>query len=229
MPTRQSKAPTSIPKVPSMNETPPVDPQPWMAEPVSNAVQAATQAATTPVPPPTTTNAVTDTVAQAVAQANQAAQSAQADAQAQIDAAMKAAQQMQDSILQANQAAMAMSQGGSAGSMVGMLVMFAIYAVILVVVIASQWKIFTKAGKPGWAAIVPIYNILVFLEVVGRPAWWIILMFVPFVNFIVAILLCMDLARKFGKGAGFGIGLVVLSPIFLPMLAFGDATYNRDA
>lgn len=210
-----------------MNETPPVDPQPWMAEPVSNAVQSAAtpaQVAATPAAPAATS--VSDTVAHAVAQANQAAQSAQADAQAQIDAAMKAAQHTQDSILQANQAAMAMAQGGGTGML---LAMYAVYMVVMVVMVASCWKIFTKAGKPGWASIVPIYNLIVILEIVGRPVWWIVLMLIPFVNFIVGIVIALDLARKFGKSTAFGIGLALLGPIFLPMLAFGSATYNKDA
>lgn len=94
-----------------------------------------------------------------------------------------------------------------------------------VVVIASIWKVFTKAGKPGWAAIVPIYNIVVLLEITGKPLWWIVLLLIPFVSLIIAILLCVSLAKCFGKGAGFGLGLALLGFIFFPMLGFGDAKY----
>ena len=66
-------------------------------------------------------------------------------------------------------------------------------------------------------------------KVAGRPGWWVILMFIPFVNFIIAIILCIDLAKSFGKGAGFGIGIVLLGFIFLPILAFGDAQYQGAA
>ena len=84
---------------------------------------------------------------------------------------------------------------------------------------------FTKAGQPGWAAIVPVYNLIVLLQIVGRPLWWILLMLIPLVNFVIAILVYIDLAKSFGKSTGFGIGLVFLSFIFFPILGFGDARY----
>ncbi len=92
--------------------------------------------------------------------------------------------------------------------------------------IASLWVIFTKAGKPGWAAIVPIYNVIVKLEIVGRPMWWILLLLVPLVNVVIWIVLSIDLAKSFGKDAAYGIGLALLPFIFHPMLAFGGATYR---
>ena len=101
-----------------------------------------------------------------------------------------------------------------------------VWLAVLVLVIAGMWKVFTKAGKPGWAAIVPIYNIIVLLEIVGRPLWWFILLLIPFVNFIVAIIVSIDLAKSFGKGTGFGLGLAFLGIIFYPLLGFGDATYR---
>jgi Family of unknown function (DUF5684) len=97
---------------------------------------------------------------------------------------------------------------------------------VAVVLIASVWTVFTKAGKPGWAAIVPIYNLVVLLEIVGKPIWWIVLMLIPLVNFVVGAIVSVELARRFGKGAGFGIGLLLLSPIFYPLLAWGDARYE---
>ncbi len=101
--------------------------------------------------------------------------------------------------------------------------------VLIVLMIASMWKVFTKAGKPGWAAIVPFYNIIVLLEIVGRPWWWLLLMFVPLLNFVIAIIVYIDLAKSFGKGAGFAIGLLLLPFIFFPILAFGDAEYLGPA
>lgn len=101
-----------------------------------------------------------------------------------------------------------------------------VYLIVLVVVIAALWKVFTKAGKPGWAAIVPFYNIIVLLEIVGRPLWWIVLFLIPFVNIVVAFITSFDLAKSFGKGTGFGLGLVFLGPIFLPILGFGSARYQ---
>jgi len=103
-----------------------------------------------------------------------------------------------------------------------------IYLGIVVLMIASVWTIFTKAGKPGWAAIIPIYNYVVMLEVIKKPIWWIVLMLIPFVNLIIAIIICIELAKVFGKSAGFGVGIILLGFIFLPMLAFGDAKYIGD-
>lgn len=91
--------------------------------------------------------------------------------------------------------------------------------------LAGFWKTFTKAGHPGWACLVPIYNVIVLLQIAGRPMWWLLLMFLPFVNFFVALILTMDIARNFGKGVGFGLGLFFLGPIFYAILGFGDAQY----
>ncbi len=99
------------------------------------------------------------------------------------------------------------------------------YLLIVILLIASMWKIYTKAGKPGWAAIVPIYNYVVLLDIVGKPVWWIVLLFIPLVNFIVAIMVINLLSKSFGKGVGFTIGMIFLPFIFIPMLAFGDAQY----
>ncbi len=98
--------------------------------------------------------------------------------------------------------------------------------VIAVVMIAAMWKVFTKAGQPGWASIIPIYNLYILCKIAGRPGWWLLLMLIPFVNFIIAIILCIDVAKNFGKGAGFGVGLALLGVIFWPILGFGSATYQ---
>jgi hypothetical protein len=99
------------------------------------------------------------------------------------------------------------------------------YFAIIILIIASYWKIFTKAGKPGWAAIIPIYNAVVLLEIVGKPVWWIILFLIPIVNFVIAIIVLHRLAQSFGQGAGTTILLILLPFIGFPMLAFGSATY----
>lgn len=104
-----------------------------------------------------------------------------------------------------------------------------IYLAVIVFIIAAFWKVYVKAGKPGWAAIVPIYNIIVLLEIVGRPMWWFLLFLVPIVNFIIAIIVYIDLAKSFGKSTGFGIGLLLLGIIFFPILGFGDAQYQGPA
>jgi hypothetical protein len=99
----------------------------------------------------------------------------------------------------------------------------------MTLMIAACWKIFTKAGQPGWAAIIPIYNWYILCKIVGRPGWWVILLLIPFVNFIIGIILCIDLAKSFGKGVGFGIGLILLGIIFFPILGFGSAQYQGPA
>ncbi len=100
-----------------------------------------------------------------------------------------------------------------------------IFLALFVVMVAAAWKIFEKAGEPGWACIVPIYSAIVMLRIAGKPWWWLFLFFIPFVGLIFAILVCIELAKNFGKGAGFGLGLAFLGFIFFPILAFGDARY----
>ena len=96
----------------------------------------------------------------------------------------------------------------------------------MVLMFAAVWKIFTKAGEKGWKSLVPIYGAVVFLRIVGRPGWWVLLLCVPVLNLFPALALCIDLARVFGKGGGYAAGLAFLTPIFLLMLAFGDAQYQ---
>jgi hypothetical protein len=104
---------------------------------------------------------------------------------------------------------------------------FWIFIVIVAILeIAAMWKIYEKAGKPGWAAIVPIYNVVVLLQISGKPVWWILLMLIPFVNIIVAIVVIFGLAKNFGKGGLFALGLLLLGIIFYPILGFGDAEYQ---
>ena len=98
------------------------------------------------------------------------------------------------------------------------------YTVYTILIIAAWWKIFSKAGQPGWAAIIPIYNWIVWCKIVGRPAWWVLLLLICFPIFF--IILSIDLAKSFGKGVGFAIGLILLSVIFFPILGFGSATYQ---
>jgi hypothetical protein len=113
------------------------------------------------------------------------------------------------------------------------LVYIAFLLVIAVISIVGMWKIFQKAGKPGWAAVVPIYNFIVLLEIVGRPTWFVLLLlagFIPFVGWIavlaVSIIVANDLSKSFGRGTGTTVLLVVLPFIGYPMLGFGSATYH---
>jgi uncharacterized membrane protein YhaH (DUF805 family) len=101
-----------------------------------------------------------------------------------------------------------------------------IYLAILVVVIAGVWKAFEKAGAPGWAAIIPIYNYYVMVKMAGKEGWWVILLFIPLVNLVVVFIVMIEIAKNFGKSTGFGVGMVLLSVVFWPILGFGDAEWE---
>lgn len=103
------------------------------------------------------------------------------------------------------------------------------YGALIVFSIYCWYRVFEKAGKPGWAAIVPIYNVIVFLEVIGKPWWWLLLFFIPVVNLIFGIWAYHLLSKSFGKGVGFTIGLILVNVIFIAILAFGDDTYLGPA
>jgi len=100
---------------------------------------------------------------------------------------------------------------------------------VVVLLIASMWKVFTKAGKPGWAAIIPIYNLIVILQIAGKPIWWFFLLLIPLVNLVVGIMTYVAFAKNFGKGVGFALGLIFLGFIFFPILAWGSAQYQPPA
>jgi len=100
---------------------------------------------------------------------------------------------------------------------------------ITVLIIIAEWKIYEKAGKPGWAVLIPIYNLIVLLEIVGKPLWWIFLFLIPFVNIIFGIWVTNLLSKSFGKDEAFTVGLILLGIIFYPILGFGDAKYVGPA
>ena len=101
-----------------------------------------------------------------------------------------------------------------------------IWLALVVVLIAAQWKIFEKAGQPGWACLIPIYNIYILLKIVGKPGWWLIMFIIPVVNFIFLIWTVNMLSKSFGKDEGFTVGLLLLGVVFYPILGFGDAAYQ---
>lgn len=98
-------------------------------------------------------------------------------------------------------------------------------AFILVGIIA-QWKVFTKAGQPGWACIIPIYNAYIMTKIAGKPWWWLLMFLIPFVNLVFAIWLTNMISKSFGKDEAFTIGLLLLGIIFWPILGFGTAKYQ---
>jgi hypothetical protein len=104
-----------------------------------------------------------------------------------------------------------------------------VYLALLALVIAGWWMVFTKAGEKGWKALIPFYNIIVLLKIVGREWWWILLMLIPVVNFVVWVIVSLDLAKSFGRGVGFAVGLIFLPFVFAPILGFGSDTYRGPA
>lgn len=106
-------------------------------------------------------------------------------------------------------------------------VVMLIWLALLVVALVAVWKVFAKAGKPGWAAIVPVYNTYVWLNMAGRPWWWLLLLCIPFVNLVVWLVVSLDLAKAFGKSTLFGVlGLWLFSFIGVLILAFGSSKYT---
>lgn len=116
--------------------------------------------------------------------------------------------------------------GNDTGFAIFAVLMLVVYLAILFVIIAGYWKTFAKAGQPGWAAIVPIYNAYILCKIVGRPGWWVILLLIPYLNFIFFIIIMLDLARSFARGIGFAVGLILLNAIFVPILGFGESEYQ---
>ena len=115
----------------------------------------------------------------------------------------------------------------SAGAVIGGAVSGLLGLLLGVLVIVGMWKIFVKAGQPGWASIIPIYNLYVLCQITAKPIWWLLLLILcPFINMIVLILLTLALAKSFGKGTGFALGMVFFPFVFYPILGFSDATYT---
>ncbi len=96
--------------------------------------------------------------------------------------------------------------------------------------IIAGWKVFEKAGQPGWAVIIPIFNAYIILKIIGRPGWWLLLMFIPVVNIVISLIIAMDMAKSFGQSAAFGIVLLfLLCGIGYLILGFGSARYRGPA
>ena len=109
---------------------------------------------------------------------------------------------------------------------VGGVIVFIIWLAVVLFMLAAVWKVFTKAGRPGWFSLIPFFNAYVLLKMAGKPGWWLILLFVPIIQIVIGIMALIGLARNFGKGGGFAVGLLFLPIIFYPILAFGDAQYS---
>lgn len=111
---------------------------------------------------------------------------------------------------------------GAAGAIEATIALFLLAAIAI-----GRWKVFEKAGQPGWGALVPVYNLFLLLRIAQRPAWWLVLYAIPFVSVIPLVLVPLDVARHFGKSRLFGAGLIFLGFVFYPILGFGSAQYWR--
>lgn len=111
----------------------------------------------------------------------------------------------------------------------GGMMMFVFFAIAIVFLI-GMWKVFTKAGQPGWAVIIPIYNVYILLKIAGRPGWWLLLFLIPLVNIVIAFLVAIDIAKAFGQSTVFGVILLfLLGGIGYLVLGFGDYRYVGPA
>lgn len=104
-----------------------------------------------------------------------------------------------------------------------------LYVALIVLILAGMWKAFEKAGQPGWGAIVPIYNIYLLTKMAGKPGWWVLLFLVPIVSLVIAIILSIEIAKRFGRGTGFGVCLALFGFVCWPILGFGSAKWQGGA
>jgi hypothetical protein len=104
-----------------------------------------------------------------------------------------------------------------------------LFIAIWFILVIGVWKVFVKGGQPGWACLVPIYNLFCLIKIAGKEWWWLLLCLVPLVNIVVGIMLVIAVSRSFGKGGGFAAGLIFLPWIFYPILGFGTAQYQKTA
>lgn len=109
----------------------------------------------------------------------------------------------------------------------GFIIMILLWLALIAFVIISQWRVFTKAGQPGWAVFIPVYNILIILKVANKPWWWIFLLLIPVANIVFMIIILNRISKSFGKSEGFTVGLVLLGIVFWGILAFDSSQYTK--
>jgi uncharacterized membrane protein YhaH (DUF805 family) len=111
--------------------------------------------------------------------------------------------------------------------LISKLILLFFVALFALIIAVSMARVFRKAGRSGWAAFVPLYNLVVLLQIAGRPAWWVLFTPVPVVNVVLGARLGVALAQRFNRGRMFGLGLFFLGPLFFPLLAFSDLRYRK--
>jgi len=109
-----------------------------------------------------------------------------------------------------------------------MAVVIFVVILFLIIPIISYWKIFEKAGEPGWHILIPIYNLVVFMKIVNKPWYWALLCLIPYFGIIWLIWSINLMVKKFGKTSSFTLGIIFLAPLFLPILAFGNSEFQNN-
>lgn len=123
-----------------------------------------------------------------------------------------------------------MSDSAANAAAAGVSIVYSLVVIALtVLILVAMWKLFVKAGKPGWGAIVPFYNTYCLFDMSFGNGWLFLLLLVPCVNVVMQIIMYVKLAKAFGKSGGFAVGLIFLPYVFIPILGFGDAEYIGPA
>lgn len=206
-----------------------VQPNPVAAKPAPKPVAPSAPALVAKESPQP--DATTSTAAEPEAQPDKAEQQrrAQEAAKMMVEAAMKKDPEMMKKALEMQKSAMLQPQGAAPQIRPAFpLSVLLALLVICILIVASQWIVFEKGGEAGWKCLVPFYNMYVLMEISGKPGWWMFLLFVPLVGVAFLLFAMLSLARKFGRSELFGVGLLFLPMIFLPLLAFGGSEYQRD-
>ena len=100
-------------------------------------------------------------------------------------------------------------------------------ALLMAFMLFVMWRIYARAGQPGWTVLVPFYNTYVLLKIVNRPGWWLALYFIPIVNFVVNIIVYYDLAKAFGRGRGTLLLMVFIPFVGFPVVSFSQGPYKK--
>lgn len=222
---KQAAAAVAPPPKPAVQATPPVSPpvSPPALRPAASPVPATppnakepAQPVVTPVPP--TDPASPPDKAELQLRAQEAAKMMAEAVMKKDPELMKKALEMQKS---------AMQQGAAGQKRSGFpLFLILIILTVCILIVAAQWIVFQKAGQAGWKCLIPFYNIYVLMQISGKPGWWMFLLIIPLVGVAVYLFAMLSLARKFGRGELFGVGIFFLPMIFFPLLAFGGSEYE---
>ena len=117
--------------------------------------------------------------------------------------------------------------GMDGGELSGLLILpLILYVILLIILLIGIWKMFEKGGIPGILGLIPVVNLFFLAKLAGKPVWWGLLYFIPFVNVVIAIIILIGIAERFGRGIGTTLGLVFLTPIFFCILGFGSAKWS---